>query len=138
MASKAVVDAVEARLTSYWTATPFIGFNTQGAAPTDGSEFLSVQYPVANGEQITIGAPGNNLWREEGVIRFVLNVKRGVAGAVGQGLGWADTLASLFRGKQFSHVSTYAPSSPILDDSNDVGNYWQLSFAVPYYTDIFG
>ena len=141
MASKAVVDAVEARLGPSWTAAdgsvlPVFGINTSGDTPSDGTPFIATQYPVANGEQITIGTPGTQVWREEGAIRFVLNIARGAG--VAQGLQWADELATLFRGKQFGGVSTWAPTSPVLDNSNDVGNYWTLSFVCPYYTDIQG
>lgn len=136
MASKAVVDAVAARLTANWTACAFFDPNTVGDPPKDGSPFLEVQYPVATGEQITIGAPGNNVYREAGAIRFVLHVERGQG--VGEGLGWADALAALFRGRQFDHVTTFAPSSPVLDDGNDRGAYTRLSFAVEYFTDVVG
>jgi hypothetical protein len=97
MALKAVVDAVEARLAANWTLCPVIGANGQGETPDDGSAFLTVQYPVANASQTTIGAPGSNVFREEGAIRFVLNVPRGAGLATG--LTWADTLAGLFRSK---------------------------------------
>lgn len=136
MAQKAVVDAVEARLAANWSATPYFGLNGGGEPPADGTPFLEVQYPVANTEQISIGSPGANVWREIGAIRFVLSIRRGQG--VAQGLGYADTLAALFRGKQFNAVNTWGPSSPVLDDSNDRGNYWTLSFVVTYYFDYLG
>src|SRR5882724_10371232 len=121
MPSKAVVDAVEARLAANWTTTPVVGINLQPEVPADGSPFLTVQYPVSGGEQVSIGTPGAQRWRENGAIRFVLAIQRG--NGVGQGLQWADSLAALFRGKQFSGVNTWAPSAPVLDDSNDRGDY---------------
>lgn len=141
MPSKAVVDAVEARLGLSWIASdgsvlPSFGINSTGQTPGDGSPFIETQYPIANGSQITIGSPGTNIWREEGAIRFVLNIQR--QGGVAQGLAWADELATLFRGKQFGGVTTWAPSSPVLDNSNDAGNYWTLAFVVPYFFDLTG
>lgn len=136
MASRTVKDAVEARLAANWTNCPIQGINLEGETPADASPFLMVQYPVSEEQQITIGAPGNNVWREEGALRFILSIARGTG--VDQGLTWIEELRSLFRGKQFSHVSTWAPSAAVLDDTNDAGNYWRLTFAVPYYFDING
>lgn len=134
MASSVVVAAVKARVLANWTRAPLIDFNVQGYTPPDGSAFLVVQYPIANNEQITIGTPGSQLWRETGMIRFVLSLRRTVG--LTEGLGWMDELISVFRGQKFSSVNTWAPSSPHLDDSNDLGNYWILASVVPYYFDV--
>lgn len=139
MARLAVISAVEARLAANWTLCPIIGgLSTDDRPPSiDGAvaPFLAVQYPVANSEQLTFGAPGANFWREEGAIRLVIHVGR-QDGATG--LAWADQLAALFRGKDFDGVQTFAPSSPAIDDRNDDGLYLQLSFAVPYHFDFIG
>lgn len=135
MASKAVMDAIAARLAASWTATPVDTLNSVGDPPADGSPFLTVQYPIASEEQITVGAPGNNVFRESGVIRFVLSIQRGLG--VDQGMSMVDMLRVLFRGKQFDGVTTWGASPPVLDDRNDSGNYWTLSLVVPYYFDLF-
>ncbi|MDV2987009.1 UNVERIFIED_CONTAM: phage tail terminator-like protein [Methylobacteriaceae bacterium AG10] len=136
MPLKLVVDAVEARLTEGWTKCPVVGINLTGNTPKDGSPFVQVSYPVANGEQLTVGAPGQNVYRETGAFRLVVNARRGRG--VADGLAWADELAALFRGKEFGGIQTFAPSSPVIDDRNDEGNYFALSFAVPYQADILG
>jgi hypothetical protein len=137
MASKAVVDAVEARLAANWTRCPVKGLNLDAETPADGSPFLVVQYPVANSEQASIGAPGANLWRESGAFRLVLSMKSG--SGLADGLAWAGELAALFRGKQFGGISTYAPSPPANDDRNaGGGNYCNFSLSVPYEYDLIG
>lgn len=136
MAQAAVVAAVAARLAANFTRCPVVGINTQGDTDPAGKPFLAIEYPVANENQITIGAPGANVFRETGAIRFVLSIER--ANGIDQGMGWADELRALFRGKQFASVNTWAPSSPVLDDNNDSGTYWRLTFAVPYYFDFVG
>lgn len=141
MAQQAVMTAVAARLGSPWVSTdssslPVFDPNTVGDPPNDGSPFITIQYPVAMGEQKSIGTPGSNVWREEGAIRFVIAIVRGTGAA--QGGRWCDEIAALFRGKQFSLVNTWAPSSPVLDNSNASGNYWLMTFAVPYYFDFLG
>lgn len=134
MASLAVVNAVKARVNASWTRATLIDINLQGYAPPDGSAFLVIQYPVSSNNQISIGTPGAQLWRESGMIRLVLNIRRGVG--IAEGMGWMDELIALFRGAKFSGVNTWAPSAPTLDDSNDLGNYWVLSSVVPYYIDV--
>lgn len=135
MASKPVVDAVESRLAANWTTTAIIGVNLQGDTPGDGSAFLTVQYPVADEVHVGMASVGSRTFRETGVIRIVINVPRGQGVALG--LAYAETLRALFRAQQFSGVSCLAPSPATEDDTNDNGNYYALSFAVPYYFDIF-
>lgn len=136
MASVAVIDAVEDRVAANWSATDYFGLNTVGDPPTDGTPFLTVQYPVANGEQISVGSPGAEVFREDGGIRFVLAIPRG------QGVRyWQLALEALlghFRAAKFSGINTWAPTTPIFDNSNDSGNYFRLTAVVPYYFDALG
>lgn len=136
MPSKAVADAVEARLAANWNTTPIFGINEQGMTPGDGSPFVAVQYPVQGENQLTLGSPGANHYREAGAFRVVVNEQRGIAAA--RALGWCDTLRALFRGQYFDGVQTFAPSPPVINDANDLGNYFQVSFAVPYRYYIVG
>lgn len=135
MASAAVLAAIRARLTANWTATPVIYPNESSATPGDAAAFLTVQFPVALGDQITVGAPGNNVFRDSGAIRFVLAVP--IGSGLEQGLAWIDQLRTLFRSVKFASVTTYAPSPAVENNANDDGNYWVLSFSVPFYADIF-
>ncbi|MBS7696268.1 MULTISPECIES: phage tail terminator-like protein [unclassified Chelatococcus] len=136
MPSRSVANAVEARLTALWTRCPVFDINDEAIGPEDGSSYLEVQYPVANREQITIGAPGGNVFREEGAIRFVLRIERGQGRDTA--LAWADELALMFQAKQFDGVTTWAPSPPTLDGRNYAGNYFTVTFAVPYFADTLG
>lgn len=137
MASKTVVDAVKARLAANFTAVPLLVDNVDSAGPDDGSPYLELQFPVANEQQITVGAPGRNVFREEGAFRLVLSVRTG--DPLDQALTWIDQLRALFRGKQFAGVTTYAPSPAVQDDRAFVagGTRVLLSTAVPYYADLF-
>lgn len=136
MASQAVINAVESGQLSLWSHMPIIGWVRRDERTDESASFLQVQYPVANEEQITIGAPGANVWREEGVIRLVLLMNRDEDRATI--LQRADELRSLFRGKEFGGVQTFAPSPPAIDDNNDDGNFLRLSIAVPYQFDRLG
>jgi hypothetical protein len=135
MASKEVVDAVNARLAS-WTTLPFVGPNLEGDTPADASQYVLVDYPVANAMQMSVGAPGYNVWREEGVFRLIIHAGRGKG--VDDALIYAGQLAALFRGKSFDGVNTDAPSPPITDDRSENGNYFLIAIAIPYEFDLIG
>jgi hypothetical protein len=136
MASKLVIDAVEARLTAQWSSCPVFGLNDEAETPTDGSPFLAVQYPVANEEQISVGSPGSQVFRETGGFRLVLSVER--TRGMTQGIGWVDDLRTLFRAQQFGGISCLGASPAFQDDSIDNGNYVLLTVVVEYYADMIG
>lgn len=135
MASLAVITAVKARLAASSITTPVKHPNADFQTPADGSGFVSVQYPVAAERQISVGSPGNNVFREEGVIRFVINIAAGADLETAATI--ADELRALFRNALFEGVRTFAPTSLVFNDSNDDGNYSRGSIAVPYEHDIF-
>jgi hypothetical protein len=133
MASKPVMDAVTARLAG-WTATPIRDPNKTSATPSGRGAFLAVQYPVANEDQITFGSPGSNVFRESGAIRLVIHI--GTGDGTEQASTWIEQLRALFRNQSFDGVRTYAPSPPVIDDSNEDGGWYRLSVAIPYDFDL--
>jgi hypothetical protein len=140
MASMLVMNAVEAQLAANWPNAPAIILpNKASLVPADGSAFLTLEYPIANEEQISVGSPGANVFRETGAFRLTLSVPIG-AGRIDKNtgqdvVGWMDALRAAFRGQTFSGVKTWAPSSVATNDKSDDGAYYELSFAVPYYAD---
>lgn len=135
MASKAVMDAFRARLEATWTDTPIVPADRVASGPGDGQAYVTLDYPVAREEQITIGAPGSNVFRETGVARLVLNSPSGAG--IDQPFARMDALRALFRGKQFSGVTTFAPSPAIENKSSYQAGRYVLSATVPYYFDLF-
>lgn len=127
MAHKHVVDAVATRLTDLWTATPVVMQNTQGETSPDGSSHIVVQFPVSNVSRWPIN---ERLYVEEGGVRFVINCQRGVG--TDEALTLAEQLATLFRDQTLDGVRFFVPSSPFLDDSNDVGSYFVATVVCPY------
>lgn len=139
MALSAVSAAVKAQLANWpnISAVEVRDANDgKGDTPPGNTPFLVIQYPVATAAQLTFGSPGSNHWRDEGAIRFVLNIETG-SGA-NQALAWMEEIAALFRGKNFDGVRTYAPTSPVVDDRNDEAGWFKLSFSVPYDHDVVG
>lgn len=127
--------AVAARLAANWAVSAIVDDDTTGQGPADGSAYVTLEYPVATEQQITIGSPGNNVFRETGAFRIKL------VSPTGQGLlqatAWIDQLRAIFRGKLFSGVTSFAPSPGIVDSSNYVGGKFVISSSVPYYFDRF-
>jgi len=137
MASIAVINAVAARLAAEWHACPVVDSDRPDTPPPDGSAFLAVEYPLpGSGRQMSIGAPGNNVWRETGGIRFLISVPQ-QDGKI-PGIVLADQLAALFRGRNFDGVQTDAPGPPVVDRSRTSGNYIVVAFVVPYQFDLIG
>ena len=135
MAGKVVVDAVAARLIANWALTPIIDDDSSGLGTGDGSPYVTIEYPVSVENQITIGAPGNNVFRESGAFRIKLISPTGTG--LSQPLAWIDQLRAIFRGKQFGGVTTYAPSPGVVDNSNYVAGKFIISSSVPYFVDLF-
>lgn len=136
MAGKVVVDAVTARLKANWTLCAVVDDDTTGQGPGDGSAYVTLEFPVAVENQITIGSPGANVFRESGAFRIKLVSPTGVG--LAQPTDWIDQLRAIFRGKQFSGVTTYAPSPSVIDNSNYLAGKFVISSSVPYYLDLFG
>ena len=136
MASSTVVAAFKARLAAEWSTCPVFEENRETEPPADGSAFAYLHFPYARREQISIGTPGANVWREEGAARIVLHVPRDEGTETGR--EWADTLIMLFLGKDLSGVITGAPDGPATDDGSDAGPYYRLALAIPYEFDFTG
>lgn len=135
MPSKAVSDAVDAYLTANFSTRPVYAFN--GSAmdpPPDGGTYVQVQYPIALEEQMSIGDPENNWFREEGAIRIVITAQS--AAGTGETLTVADELRGLFRNKRFDGVRTYEAVPVTFNDQSDRNGSFQASFAVAYEYDI--
>lgn len=134
MASKTVSDAVKAYLAANFSTCPVYELSAQFEPPPDGSAFVQVQYPFGREEQMSVGDPGNNWFREEGALRLVVNTPAGDGVAVAAAL--ADELRALFRNKRFDGVRTFEAQPITLDDGSDQLGYFQGSFAVAYEFDI--
>ncbi len=134
MASLTVSNAVSTYLAANFSTCPVFALNEQMEPPIDGRAFVQVQYPIALEEQQSIGDPGNNVFREEGAIRFVVNAP--VAAGIAEAATLADELRTLFRNKRFDGVHTFEAPPITLDDNSDRAGYFQGSFAVAYEFDI--
>ena len=134
MSSATPAAAIEARLRAAWTATPIQTDNVLEDLPEPPMAFVALEFPGGAAEQITIGAPGANLFREDGafMVHVFVPVGTGAAAARSQ----ADQIAAIFRAQSFDGVRCWAPFPPHESPRSD-GNYWGVSFGVPYQWDRF-
>lgn len=135
MPHPAVPAAVEGKLATAWTETPIVGVLTPKAKPVGDAAFLLVDYPVTNTEVMTVGAPGANVWRDEGVFRVRLYYPKHQSTIAQQKAG---VISALFLGQQFDGVQCWGPSDAPIDDENDRGLFYVQSVVVPYEFDHFG
>ena len=127
MPHPAVAQAVDARLLNNWTATPVIPYDSVAEPPDDAEAFVVVQYPVVMEEKPTLS---RTFW-ERGVIRLVLNIKRGIGQS--QALEWTNLLKLIYREAKFDGVITHETDGPIVDDTIEDGNWVGYSVDVHYH-----
>lgn len=127
MPALAVADAIDSRLAANWTETPIIPYDSIAEPPDDAEAFVVVQYPIVFEEKPTLS---RTFW-ERGVVRFVLNVKRGIGQR--QALIWSDGIKEIFREQSFDGVHTHEADGPIVDDTIEDGNWVGYSIEVHYH-----
>ncbi len=138
MASYAVVESFKTMIQAAWPHTPIDWPNETGSVPGDNSAFLIVTFPVAREEQASVGAPGANIYREEGAAHICLAIPLGIGITP-----WAqriDDLRAALRGKTFADGNGLIreASPPFMNDDSDRGAYFEMSFAAPYHYDVAG
>lgn len=134
MASSSAAAAIKARLKAGWTATKIYAPNEIADLPDVPVPLVVLEFPGGVGDQITVGVPGANLFRETEV--FMLHVLVPTLRGDETARAYAAQLAALFRDRQFDGVNCLAPFPPSDGSDRAKGNYWGVSFAVPYYFDL--
>lgn len=130
MASKAVVDAVKARVADNFSSCPVFFPNDATTPPPDLSAFVVVEFPISQGLRVSYGARH----QDTGTIRFVIHtaLKTGIDTA----LAYGDELAALFRSVKFppddtgAYLETLASGS--LNALGSDGGFYRSSFSTPY------
>ena len=129
MPNSSIADAVFARAQTYWTATPLYEENDVYEPPVDGGAFMVVEFPYGRESMMSIGSPGDNNFKAECAVRFVLFIQTG-----GKTSYWRGVMSSFlanFRVKVFDGVRTMAPTTPVRNPE-PTGRYYELSASVPF------
>lgn len=136
MASASAAQAIEDRLKANYTVAPIFAPN-EVAEPyrVDGrpAKHIVLEFPGGVGDQITIGTPGINVFRETGAFMIHVMVPAGEGAAAAR--AEAATISAIFRDKDFNGVTCWAPFPPAEDTASD-GSYYGVSFGTPYQFDL--
>ena len=133
MASAVVKAAVEARLNAWPGISTFPFFDENDAAPLPSTQYLTIEYPVANEDRINIGARPA-IFRETGAIRFVVHILN--MSGLNDAIALVDTLRDWFREQEFDGVSTFEAAPAAFDKSNRSGAFYLLPFVMTYRFDL--
>lgn len=124
------------RLEAQWTETVMVFPNENFTPPNPPAPYLAVEFIGGTSDQVSIGAPGNNRFREVNGVRIWVMVPSNT--------GWEDArdmarrVAALFRGKTFDGVRCWSPrlGSGKYDDVS--GNWYGTDVFIPYQYDLYG
>lgn len=137
MASASAAAAIEALLRAGWTTTPIFLPNEVNEPHRDSNgdpaAYVVIEFPGGAGDQITVGAPGSNTFRETGAFMIHVMVPAGQGAPVAR--QHAETIAQIFRDTDSGGVTFWAPNPPA-EDTGPNGNYFGVSFGTPYQYDL--
>lgn len=130
MAKQHVIKTVRQILTA-WTPSagdkPAIVYpNGPEEPPEAPAPYLAVQFPVSNESRTSF----DRSYVEDGAARIVILAERG--GGTDWSMQLGEEIAKLFRSRKINGVEFLTPTSPILNDDNDEGNYFRTSIVAPY------
>lgn len=133
-----ISSAIRARLAANWATTPILYENLdEGLIKTSGvmpASFVVCEIICFDNNPADIGSPDTPRYRTEGTIRLHILTP----GNRGDGLGleYADTLAAIFRGKEFSGVVCSGAGLRGGGEKADAaGNYWRMVVGVDFHYD---
>lgn len=125
MSSLATYDAFESKMKTEWTTTPLVFENEQYELPADPAPFVYVEIFGDEFPQESMGAPGNNLFREAGVTYAHVMVPDNTG--TREARGHADALTNLFREKATAGVKIDNMSIGNGDPGRYFPNYWAMT-----------
>lgn len=139
MPGATVYDLVTDLIADNWTHTTIRSVDSDIALPETRTAFAELTFPVRpREEQVSVGDPGNNLYRTEGGAYFCVFVP--VNELKSTWLTRLDTLRSAMRG----HVSTdgnfriYGVDPPFMGGNSERLGYYELSITALYEFDLYG
>jgi hypothetical protein len=141
MSSKSVRDAVWSHLRSHWAETPVLEvINRTPALPEPPAPWVTATFAGGQETQESIGQPGQNVYRETGLIYLHVVVPAYSGDALA--LGLAETLRTLFRGKTLGPVQIWNADPPSTEDADNLsgldGTWFAASIALDYAADLLG
>jgi hypothetical protein len=119
--------AIEARLSTNWTTTAIAWDNVE-YNPSPATSFIRLIVDEVDSTQVSMATTPCH--RIVGLIHIMIMVPINTGTNVAR--GYADTLAGYFRNADFSDIKC---QSPRIRRVGDIGEYYQYSLLIPFYTD---
>ncbi|RLI53406.1 MAG: hypothetical protein DRP09_15780 [Candidatus Thorarchaeota archaeon] len=120
--------AIESRFSANFTATPIKWDNVAFAQPTD-SPWVEINIIDGNAFPASLNG-GSVLYRHTGIISVNIYVPVGTASKVAR--QYADQIAAIYRGQQFSSINCYEASIHRLGERD---GWFVFNVTVPFYRD---
>ncbi len=139
MASSSAATAIAARLKAQWShaTVPILAPDDLDNPPTNPpAAFVVLEMAGAVSDRITIGAPGNNVFRETGAFLVHVHVPDALTDRAAVARGYADEIAAMFRSQQFAGVTCHGHIA-LAEDTAANGLYWGLSISIEYFLNVF-
>lgn len=139
MAGDTLRDAFRTRLAAHVTTAaitfPIKDLTNTTEDPDVTTGFIALEFPGGNEDQLTTGAPGDNIWRERGQVTVRVYAPLGHLRDTAEAA--AEALRNLFRADRFSagsRVIRIVDAAP-MGGGQDEGGLWAESVALGYRTD---
>ena len=137
MASADAATEIETRLNTYWAGLePDISWYLwEKTDPSVGSDitnmFMLLEFPGGLSQQASIGAPGDNWWKEIGT--FILHIYYPAGDTAAAARAALKNAATIYRGVSENGIIYRAPFPPQPGREGSLsGNWMSLSMSVPY------
>jgi len=130
MSSTAAYDAIKARLNS-WTTTPVVYEDPFYELPGTPAPFVFVEIFGTSFDQETAGAPGNNMWREDGVAYLNVMIPSGMSSRDARVI--ADGLVALFRERQAGSVRINEMDIGKGEPGAQFAQYWAMTVTLYWH-----
>lgn len=134
MTTLVVYDAVRARIVDQWTATPIAWPNEPVSLPVDGADgfdgcWIALEFDGRLFGQVSIGAPGENRWDEDGTILAHVMAPAGSGERTMR--GHAGDFADLFRGDEIGTIE-FQDCEIGPGGASDDGCWWRITVRIEF------
>lgn len=123
--------AIRARFDSNWTTTPKV-YENMPYEETPGTAFVYFEVMWGDSFAASIGSTTLRKFRHAGTIHT--NIFTPINNGPGLALQYADSIAAIFRGQNFSGVECFAPRIG-LGRQDIKGNWWSVPLFCPFQYD---
>jgi len=128
MTFEAETIAIESRFYNNWGAATPVKYDNVDFTPPAGGAFVELQ--VHNGDALAVSTGADITYRSPGIIS--INIYLPLNTGSNTGKEYADTIAAIFRGQQFSGISCQAASITRL---GELDGKFVYNVSIPFFRD---